>query len=106
MPKLLPITEDDGQVKGYLFECPGCQIGHYVTIEPYRASNGASWRFNGDLEKPTFQPSVLSRWDFDPVTQKESKVCHLFVREGKIHYLSDCTHSLASQVIDLPEFSD
>lgn len=61
---------------------------------------GAVWSFNGSLDKPTFAPSIL-------VTRKEGagraqKVCHSFIREGRIEYLSDCTHALAGQTVDLP----
>lgn len=80
------------------------------------------WSFNGDLERPTLSPSILSRsghyvpghtgqcwctpdpdgedWGF------KCGVCHSFVREGRIEFLSDCTHVLAGQTVDLPEISD
>ena len=31
--------------------------------------------------------------------------CHSFVREGRIEFLSDCTHALAGQTVELPDFS-
>ena len=31
-------------------------------------------------------------------------VCHSFVTDGRIQFLGDCTHSLAGQTVDLPEF--
>lgn len=30
-------------------------------------------------------------------------VCHSFVRDGRIQFLSDCTHKLANQTVDLPD---
>ncbi|MHC8396108.1 hypothetical protein ACYZT8_21075 [Pseudomonas sp. LB3P93] len=33
-------------------------------------------------------------------------VCHSFVIDGCIQFLGDCTHELASQTVDLPEWSD
>jgi Family of unknown function (DUF6527) len=35
----------------YMFHCPGCGRGHGYHV-PH-------WDFNGDLEKPTFTPSLL-----------------------------------------------
>jgi hypothetical protein len=29
-------------------------------------------------------------------------VCHSFVTDGRIQLLGDCTHSMASQTVDLP----
>lgn len=37
---------------GYLFYCPGCDDIHIV---------GDGWQFNGNLESPTFSPSILVR---------------------------------------------
>ncbi|MCZ4340562.1 hypothetical protein O4H52_03015 [Sphingomonadaceae bacterium G21617-S1] len=31
-------------------------------------------------------------------------VCHSFVRNGQIEFLSDCTHALAGQTVPLPPF--
>lgn len=100
MAKLIPITENE-QVVGYLFDCPGCKCSHAPYIRPHKAPNGASWTFNDDLDKPTFTPSILSK-----VTRPDGSktmICHLFVTNGMIHYLTDCTHSLAGQVIEMPE---
>lgn len=40
------------------------------------------------------------RKEFD----RKQTICHLFIKEGKIEYLSDCTHSLAGTTIDLPDW--
>ena len=34
------------------------------------------------------------------------KVCHSFVTNGRIQYLGDCTHKLAGQTVDLPDWED
>jgi hypothetical protein len=72
-----------------LFECPGCECPHAVD---------SRWTFNEDYERPTFSPSYLARCPGGPV-----EVCHSFVREGRIQFLSDSTHRLAGQTVDLPE---
>lgn len=101
------------------FHCPGCGHTHQVTTGP----NG--WTFNGDVERPTFSPSVLLRrgchnphhkanhpdtcWCTYNAAHPESPapfkcgVCHSFVRDGMIQFLGDCTHEFAGQTVPLPE---
>lgn len=99
MPKVERITDQDDTVEAWMFDCPGCGIGH----APYTKNRpGApTWSFNGDVEKPTFAPSLLVRWDFR--NGEASKVCHSFIREGRIEFLSDCTHKLAGQAVEMAE---
>ena len=79
------------------FWCPGCDDYHNI-----RYGNPASdWTWNGDLELPTFSPSVLVRYGY---IQGVPKVCHSFVTDGRIQFLGDCTHALAGQTVDLPEW--
>jgi len=74
-----------------VFECPGCGCGHH--IDPDR------WTWNGDLVRPTVSPSLL-------VHLGGGRRCHSFVRDGRIQFLSDCTHSLAGQTVDIPRTDD
>lgn len=57
------------------------------------------WEWNGDLEKPTVHPSILN-------TKPDGSRNHVFITDGKIHYLSDCTHELAGRVVDMVDFPD
>ena len=102
MAKLLPI-EENGQTVGYSFDCPGCRAKHDVHIRPHKNSIGASWDFNGNPEKPTFSPSIRNRVSFNRESGKPDYVCHLFVTNGEIRFLSDCTHSLAGLAFPIPE---
>jgi len=77
------------------FHCPACDTLHEITDGPNQ------WKFNNDFDSPTIFPSIRVRWDFGE--ERTPKVCHSFVREGKIEYCSDCTHSLAGQTVDLPD---
>ena len=52
------------------------------------------WEFNGNFESPTFVPSLMMR-------HGDSAVCHLFLRNGVLEFLSDCTHELAGQKVPL-----
>jgi hypothetical protein len=73
---------------------------------------GPRWAYNGKPNKPTFYPSVLVTWnepggnpdDFDDRSKDVPKVCHSFVTDGRIQFLTDCTHALAGQTVDLPKF--
>lgn len=70
------------------------------------ASAGPLWSWNGSLEKPTFSPSIRVRYPGADAGQNGAPqaVCHSYVTDGKILFLGDCTHPLAGQVVDLPEF--
>jgi hypothetical protein len=79
------------------FECPGCKFGHAVHTEKPNES-GAKWTWNGSWDAPTFSPSVFS----NPQSLGEYPKCHSFIRDGKIQFLSDSTHALAGQTVELP----
>lgn len=100
MAKLLQVVENE-QVVGYLFDCPGCGSSHAPYVRPHKAPNGASWDFNGNMDKPTFAPSILSK--MSRPDGSKTMICHLFVIGGMIEYLPDCTHALAGQTIEIPE---
>lgn len=74
----------------YVFLCPGCNRQHGI-----KTTGGGAWTFDGDMDTPTISPSILAICGEDR--------CHSFVRAGKIEFLSDCTHDLAGQTVDLPE---
>ena len=98
------------------FHCPGC--GHEHSIA-FGAGDGQRWSWNERKDKPTFTPSILysrEQWT-PPVTpenlseyrsnpwkqEKKLHVCHSFVTDGRIQFLSDCTHDLAGKTIDMLE---
>ena len=88
--KLRRITSRAGHLVAYLFDCPGCKIGHQIDN---------SWTFNGDMDKPTFNPSYRCWWE----DKDGAHNCHSFITDGFIKFLSDCTHSLAGQSVELPD---
>lgn len=89
--------------KEYLFDCPGCGTMHCFTVEwapAHKADyetrfkrTAPLWTFNGDMEKPTFSPSLL--YPDSPGR------CHSFVRDGRIEFLGDCDHALKGQTVDM-----
>lgn len=67
---------------------------HVYTVG--EVSSGPSWQWNGDMEKPTFTPSLLVRTGDD-------RQCHLFVRDGMIQYLDDCYHELKGRAVEMED---
>ncbi|MDW3682639.1 DUF6527 family protein [Cupriavidus sp. CV2] len=114
----------DSPGNGLSFWCPGCDGPHRIQ---HGAGDGPRWGWNGDVERPTFTPSVLTWWDepaaagnpdelraqvarkrADPSYQIPyvKKTCHSFVTDGRIQFLGDCTHALAGQTVPLAEFPE
>jgi Family of unknown function (DUF6527) len=56
------------------------------------------WSWNGDLNWPTFSPSLLCN-GHDPKNR-----CHSFIKDGNIQFLSDCWQKLAGKTVELPEW--
>ncbi len=84
------------------FWCPGCDRAHVVQVGDGR---GPRWCWTGGAERPTFRPSVLVRYDGADAGQDGAPpaVCHSFITDGQIQFLTDCTHALAGQTVPLPE---
>ena len=52
------------------------------------------WDWNGDTEKPTIRQSILIEDDM-------GNKSHLFIKDGKLIYLRDCTHDLKNKTVDM-----
>lgn len=102
-----------------LFMCPGCNQAHGIRV----AGDKPIWKWSGDVVRPTFSPSVLvsyyqitpegcamiARGDAPPDGERypgKDVVCHSFVKDGRIEYLGDCTHSLGGKTSDLPAWTE
>lgn len=105
MPRIEVFPQSSG--KHIHFHCPGCNGGHAVSVRDDGSHPG--WTWNGDIERPTFTPSILVHSgppcgpDGLALPGATDQVCHSFVTDGRIQFLSDCTHALAGQTVDLPE---
>ncbi|MCB5201732.1 ammonia monooxygenase [Neorhizobium sp. T786] len=99
-----------------MFWCPGCDGAHQVGVGD---GPGPRWGYNGNPDTPTFTPSILVT-GIKPLTdddaerllmgdvsipdEPEKTICHSFVKDGRIQFLSDCSHGLAGQTVDIPDF--
>lgn len=56
------------------------------------------WSWNGDTEKPTIKPSILSN--------SGTNRCHTWINDGKVIFLDDCSHELKGQTLDLLDIEE
>jgi hypothetical protein len=76
------------------------------------------WSFNGDVDRPTFSPSVritgkkivrdeLGEWTGEWVRDASGNTiddcCHYFLTDGALQFCGDSLHHLAGQTVPLPE---
>ena len=97
----------------YVFVCLACGNCHWIRTK----GKQPIWTLTGlENNEPTISQSILVRGTV-PITDEEADrimhgekiipkplVCHSFVRNGKIEYLSDCSHGYAGKSIELPDF--
>lgn len=87
------------------FLCEGCKHDHVVPVTGSKA-----WGFNSNVDSPTITPSILNTTGsfaqpgFDDGDIPPTR-CHIFVRDGQIQFLADCTHDMKNRTIDLPEIN-
>lgn len=94
--RLKEVTFHGGGRYGWEHWCPGCNERHAIPT-----SGNDPWSFNGDVERPTFQPSVLHSWEHGE--KREPRRCHYFITDGNILFCVDSTHALAGESVPLPE---
>lgn len=96
-----PLETSEGKPGGFIIFCPACQQSHLFDLE--------RWKFNGNFDSPTFTPSMLIYGNKSGKIRVHEGVtyghrCHSFVTDGKIKFLSDCTHGMAGETVDLEKF--
>jgi hypothetical protein len=99
---------------GFAHWCPACEEMHGFRVE------GDGWSFDGNLECPTFNPSMkitgvqsikekgewTGEWVLDANGKALPLCCHYFLHAGQLKFQSDCTHKLKGQTVPLPELPD
>ena len=92
--------------KGY-HACPANEATHITLRFPGPTGRltlpikpPAGWDFDGNVEQPTLNPSVLTTMD-----HKQQR-CHSYVRGGSVQFLDDCSHEFKGQTVPLLELLD
>jgi hypothetical protein len=96
------------------FWCPGCDQAHAIGVAPPAT---VIWSFNGNLDRPTFAPSIRVIGARTPTEHERMRImagedlsaalrqeCHSFVTDGLIRFLDDCTHAFAGRIVGLPDW--
>lgn len=98
MPKIMSVEKSHHSEFDFIFDCPGCGCSHGIRTT---GEGGPIWGFNGDMEKPTVTPSIRVQH----YLEKSGKMvlCHSFITNGMIQFLSDSTHELAGQTVPLED---
>lgn len=95
--KIEILNTSEGEPASWMFYCVGCKSYHVVPMN-------RGWTFNGDMENPTFTPSLLTKWDFK--NGKPTRICHIIITNGKLRYCGDCSHPLAGQTLQMLDMED
>lgn len=99
MSKLNHAHGDDHHV---MWWCLGCNDLHSIPVTGRNA-----WGWNGSSDAPTFTPSVLvyerQALDGDDMPF-QTPLCHVFITDGVVDFLSGCTHALAGQKVPMVDW--
>jgi len=95
-------------------QTPGPFMNRFVPVQIKGTREGTgNWTWNGDVDYPTLKPSLLwagvrettdedlERLDAGIPLDATKVVCHTWITDGKVQFLSDCTHDLVNQTVDL-----
>jgi len=99
MTNVAKVADLGDGVTGIRWWCPGCESMHVVPVTGPQA-----WGFNGSLTAPTLTPSVLvngRRGPSSPEWEAANPRCHVYVTDGRIHFLDDCEHHLHGQTVPM-----
>ncbi len=96
---------------GFSHWCPGCEEMHVIATR---------WSFDGNVDRPTFNPSVKitgvqsvvvkGEWTGEWVRDAQGKplryCCHYILTAGRLNFCPDSTHALAGKTVDLPDLPE
>lgn len=93
MSKARVIPGQAGHPPTVVFHCTGCKQNHAVPFTSIRPHTAGLWFFDGNLDKPTIEPSLRVLGGLDG----KGTACHVIVTNGLLHYCGDDPH-LPNQV--------
>jgi Family of unknown function (DUF6527) len=113
--KAQPLKLVDGQyITCNVFEATHLKIKFPVAFSPLKEriisvqasgkrEGTANWSWNKDVNFPTLKPSILTHWQAGDGNGNLAPdiLCHSFVADGMVQFLSDCTHELAGNIVPL-----
>lgn len=80
---------------------PTEQLTLPVILKGKREGTGA-WTWNGDINKPTLRPSVLTQGSkFNEKDETVKFRCHSWINDGQAIFLDDCSHEFKNQTLEL-----
>lgn len=99
------VSDPKGRYDGLMFCCPGCAStrdgysGLHMLPVTGDISLRPTWTWDGNLERPTLQPSILTRFNWDG----KEIICHSFLTAGEFSFLGNSTHPLSGQTVPIPD---
>lgn len=98
---LRKVRDGDKTYTALMFCCPGCAEngGSGLHMLPISEPGNPVWTFDGNLEAPTLNPSILTKMN-------NEFVCHSYLRSGIFDFLDDCTHSFKSKHVPMPDLPE
>jgi len=94
----------EGLPDAHVVWCPACKILHKFYVNSF-GLNKARWTWNGDINRPTFSPSLIITISSGDKNKSDIR-CHSFLKNGIWEYLNDCTHEMAGKKVPLPDLPD
>ncbi len=84
-----------------MYQCPACDEVHGVPIDGPVIPNRGPWRWNGDRERPTLDPSVRVWIDGEDAPNRRQ--CHHVLTNGVLTFQGD-SWKLPGESRPLPEW--
>lgn len=109
--QIIKVKDGEDRYHALMIWCPGCEYtdsdGHkfgglHMLPVSGDASKRPTWDWNKDLVVVTLNPSILTKTTRD----QNEFVCHSLLQEGRWQFLSDCTHELANQTVEMVPLPD
>lgn len=87
----------------YAHWCPACDEPHIFSLD---GPKGRNWTFDGNMEKPTFEPSMRISCDWDPEAKAwRATQCHYYLRNGMLEFCRDHPKAeFRNRSFPLPDF--
>lgn len=98
--RLRNVVDGERRYQALMFWCPGCETEDGeggMHMLPVNRPDGKSWGWNGDIDRPTLTPSILTRVD------SRGLLCHSFLVDGVFQFLSDSSHRYSGQNVPMPD---